>query len=62
MTDQDEDQAKQEAEKAKELKERGIPPEMEEHEAKGGYGNNRLQSEVATGKPDGPGGETGQSA
>ncbi len=56
------DDVDRKAEHAEELKRRGIPPEMEEHEATGGYGNNRLQSEVATGHPDGPGGKTGDSS
>ena len=61
MTEHDE-KAEHEAATKKELEERGIPPEMEEHEAKGGYGNNRLQSEVATGRPEAPGGTTGDAA
>ncbi len=46
MTDRT-DKAKTEQEREK----RGIPPEMEEGEAKGGPHDDRLQSEVSHGKP-----------
>jgi hypothetical protein len=41
------------AENAKEREERGIPPEMEKGESKGGPNDSRLESETAHGKPEG---------
>ncbi len=53
MTDQaDDEMSDHQAGKAEEREQRGIPPEMEEHESKGSPDDRRLKSEVAHGRPD----------